>query len=163
MPSASRLFLGSHPRRTLARVATLVVLSYALFPWVLIPVRPDGISMEPTDASGRLNLVNRLSYRTHAPARGDIVAIRLAGLHVLYIKRIIALPGERIAFVDGQVEVDGVALSEPYVHHRRPWQLAEVQLGPAEYFVVGDNRGMNAVDHTFGRVDAFRIVGKVVF
>ena len=163
MPSASRLFLGSHPRRTLARVAILVVISYALFNWVLIPVRTDGISMEPTYASGRLNLVNRLSYRARTPARGDIVAIRLAGLHVLYIKRIIALPGERIAIVDGQVEVDGAPLFEPYVQHRRPWQLPEVQLGPAEYFVVGDNRGMNAVDHTFGRIDGFRIVGKVVF
>ncbi|MEO7272581.1 MAG: signal peptidase I [Vicinamibacterales bacterium] len=163
MPSASRLFFGSHPRRALARVAILIVFSYALFHWVLIPVRTDGISMEPTYASGRLNLVNRLSYRTRPPARGDIVAIRLAGLHVLYLKRIIALPGERIAIVDGQVEVDGAPLIEPYVQHRRPWQLPEVQLGPAEYFVVGDNRGMNAVDHTFGRVDAFRIVGRVVF
>jgi signal peptidase I len=163
VPTARRLFLGSHPRRTLVRVATLVAVSLAIFRWVLIPVRTDGISMEPTYASGRLNLVNRLAYRSQLPARGDIVAIRLAGLHVPYIKRIVGLPGERLAIVDGQVEIDGVALSEPYVQHRRPWVLPEVQLGPSEYFVVGDNRGMNAADHTFGRVDAFRIVGKVVF
>ena len=42
-------------------------------------------------------------------------------------------------------------------------ELPEVRLGPAEYFVVGDNRGMYAADHTFGRVDAVRIVGRVVF
>ena len=89
-----------------------------------------------------------------SPARGDVVAIRLAGLHVLYIKRIIALPGERISFNRGEVRIDGVPLTEPYVHYRRPWELPEVQLGPAEYFVVGDNRGMAAADHTFGRVDA---------
>ena len=41
--------------------------------------------------------------------------------------------------------------------------MDEVTLGPREYFVVGDNRGMNAADHDFGRVDGARIVGKVVF
>jgi len=61
--------------RVVAVVTVLVVLSYALFHWVLIPVRTDGISMEPTYASGRLNLVNRLSYRMHPPGRGDIATL----------------------------------------------------------------------------------------
>ena len=145
------------------RVLLLIVASIGIFGWVLIPVRTDGISMEPTYESGRINLVNRLAYLSSSPARGDVVAIRLAGLHVLYIKRIIALPGERISFNSGEVRIDGVPLNEPYVHFRRGWELPEVRLGPAEYFVVGDNRGMFAADHTFGRVDAVRIVGRVVF
>ena len=145
------------------RVLLLIVASIVIFRWVLIPVRTDGISMEPTYESGRINLVNRLAYLSSSPARGDVVAIRLAGLHVLYIKRIIALPGERISFNSGEVRIDGVPLTEPYVHFRRGWELPEVRLGPAEYFVVGDNRGMYAADHTFGRVDAVRIVGRVVF
>ncbi len=145
------------------RVLLLIVASIGIFRWVLIPVRTDGISMEPTYESGRINLVNRLAYLSSSPARGDVVAIRLAGLHVLYIKRIIALPGERVSFNSGEVRIDGVPLTETYVHYRRPWEVPEVQLGPAEYFVVGDNRGMNAADHTFGRVDAVRIVGRVVF
>ena len=145
------------------RVLLLIVASIGIFGWVLIPVRTDGISMEPTYESGRINLVNRLAYLSSSPARGDVVAIRLAGLHVLYIKRIIALPGERISFHSGEVRIDGVPLTEPYVHFRRGWELPEVRLGPAEYCVVGDNRGMYAADHTFGRVDAVRIVGRVVF
>ncbi len=145
------------------RVLLLIFASIGIFRWVLIPVRTDGISMEPTYESGRINLVNRLAYLSSPPARGDVVAIRLAGLHVLYIKRIIALPGERVSFNSGEVRIDGVPLTETYVHYRRPWEVPEVQLGPAEYFVVGDNRGMNAADHTFGRVDAVRIVGRVVF
>ena len=36
-------------------------------------------------------------------------------------------------------------------------------LGPREYFVIGDNRGMSAGDHDFGRVQVDRILGKVVF
>jgi signal peptidase I len=119
--------------------------------------------MEPTYASGQINLINRLAYRSSSPSRGDIIAIRLAGLHVLYIKRIIALPGERVGIASGNVHINGVPLDEPYVRNRRAWDVAEVQLGPAEYFVVGDNRGMSAADHTFGRIDAYRIVGRVVF
>ena len=163
MASARESLFGRNPRRTTVRVLLLIVASIVIFRWVLIPVRTDGISMEPTYESGRINLVNRLAYLSSSPGRGDVVAIRLAGLHVLYIKRIIALPGERISFHSGEVRIDGVPLTEPYVHFRRGWELPEVRLGPAEYFVVGDNRGMYAADHTFGRVDAVRIVGRVVF
>jgi len=163
LASAREILFGRNPRRTTVRVLLLIFASIGIFRWVLIPVRTDGISMEPTYESGRINLVNRLAYLSSSPARGDVVAIRLAGLHVLYIKRIIALPGERVSFNSGEVRIDGVPLTETYVHYRRPWEVPEVQLGPAEYFVVGDNRGMNAADHTFGRVDAVRIVGRVVF
>jgi hypothetical protein len=38
-----------------------------------------------------------------------------------------------------------------------------VTLGPREYFVVGDNRGMSQSNHKFGVVDEERILGKVVF
>jgi signal peptidase I len=79
------------------------------------------------------------------------------------VKRIVGLPGERIAIVQGQVRVNDEPLVESYVHKRRPWDIGEVTLSPREYFVIGDNRGMSAGDHDFGRVDLSRIVGKVVF
>lgn len=163
MPSLRRLTFGRHPRRTAVRLLVLVGAAVVLFRWVLIPVRAEGISMEPTYTSGRLILVNRLAYRFDSPARGDIVAIRLAGPHVLYIKRIVALPGERIGISAGEVVIDGRPLVEPYVANRRRWEVPDVTLAANEYFVIGDNRGMNAADHDFGRVDAVRIVGKVLF
>jgi signal peptidase I len=128
-----------------------------------MPVRTEGISMLPTYESGRLTLVNRLAYSQTPPARGDIVAITLAGEHVVYVKRIVGLPGERLGITDGVVHINGVPLPEPYVRHRRPWTVDEVTLGPQEYFLIGDNRGMNAADHDFGRADRSRIAGKVVF
>jgi signal peptidase I len=158
-----RLVFGRHPRRTLVRVLVLAVVSFVTFGWVLIPVRAEGISMLPTLQSGSLHLVSRISYSYARPSRGDVIAIRLAGPHVLYVKRVIALPGERIRFVQGQVYIDGVPLNEPYVRNRRTWDVHEVQLSPREYFVVGDNRGMRAADHDFGRVDVSRIVGKLLF
>ena len=119
--------------------------------------------MQPTYQDGAINLVNRAVYTWRAPARGDVVAIRLAGPHVLYVKRIVALPGERIAIAGGVVMLNGVALDEPYVQQRQAWDVDEVLVGPREYFVVGDNRSMRVADHDFGRVDARRILGKLVF
>lgn len=158
-----RLFFGSNPRRTTVRVLVLVAISFVLFKWVLLPVRAEGISMEPTYESGSLRIVNRLSFLVDEPSRGDIIAIRLAGMRVVYVKRVIGLPGERLHIENGQVHINGVPLNEPYVRNRRPWQLAELTIGPDEYFVVGDNRGMNLRDHTLGRVEKSRIVGRVVF
>lgn len=158
-----RLVFGANPRRTAVRIVVLGVLSFLVFGWVLTPIRVRGISMDPTYHDGALNLVNRAVYRFRAPARGDVIAIRLAGPSVLYVKRIVALPGERVAIVSGVVEVNGEPLAESYVKQRRPWDIAEVTVGPREYFVIGDNRGMRAGDHAFGRVDARRILGTLVF
>lgn len=119
--------------------------------------------MLPTYESNSLNLVNRLSYVVGRPARGDVVAIRLAGPSVVLVKRITGLPGERIAIAKGVLHVNGVPLDEPYVRFRRPWDVQEVTLAPHEYFAMGDNRGMQARSHSFGAVDGARILGKVVF
>lgn len=141
----------------------LAAVSFVLFKWVLLPVRAEGISMQPTYEPGSFRLVNRVAFGSRPPSRGDIVAIRLAGRRVVYVKRIVGLPGERLEIVGGQILIDGRPLDEPYVKNRREWDFAEVAIGPQEYFVVGDNRGMNLRDHTLGRVDARRIIGRVVF
>ena len=163
MSLTRRLVFGSNPRRTAVRVLVLAAVSFVTFRWVLMPIRAEGISMLPTYRSGSLNLVNRLAFVYGTPQRGDIIAIRLAGPHVLYVKRIVALPGERFSMIQGQAYIDGVPHLEPYVRERRPWDYAEVTLTPREYFVIGDNRGMRASDHDFGRVDVTRIVGRVIF
>jgi signal peptidase I len=144
-------------------VVLLAGVSVALFTWVLMPVRAEGISMQPTYESGSFRLVNRLAFRSSSPSRGDIVVIRLAGTRVVYVKRIVGLPGERLAIVAGRVHINDSPLEEPYVQNRRPWDFAEVTMDSDEYFVVGDNRGMNLRDHAMGRVNASRIVGRVIF
>lgn len=161
---ARRIVFGRNPRRTAVRVLVLASVSFIVFRWMLIPIRTEGSSMLPTYQSDTFNIVNRLAYAYSSPARGDVVAIRLAGPSVVYVKRIVGLPGERIGIVEGQVEINGAALPEPYVRHSRPWDVPEVSLGPREYFVIGDNRGMAPLaDHDFGRVGANRILGKLVF
>jgi signal peptidase I len=157
------LLVGRHPRRTAVRAVVLVVSAAVVFGFVLLPVRLIGISMEPTYNDGELNFANRLAFLWRAPARGDVVAIRMAGPSVLYVKRIVGLPGEEVAIDKGIVTIDGAPIVEPEVVYRAPWQLAPLKLGQDEYFVIGDNRGMPMRNHDFGRTGRDRLVGTLLF
>ena len=57
----------------------------------------------------------------------------MVGGQAVLIKRVVGLPGERIAITDGDVLVNGLPLVEPYVTARLRWNVGEVQLGPHEY------------------------------
>lgn len=146
----------------MVRIAILVGTAVVVFGYVLIPVRGEGPSMSPAVEDGDLIFVNRLAYARSSPVRGDIVALRMAGARVVYVKRIVALPGERVRIEGGIVHVEGVPLEEPYVHRRRPWTTPEVTLAPGEYLVIGDNRGMAMEAHDFGMVERSRIIGRIV-
>ena len=147
----------------LIRGAAALALAYLVFGYLLIPVRLQGISMEPTYTDGGINFANRLAYVFHPPSRGDAIAIRMAGPHLVYVKRIVGLPGERVEIVMGVVNINGEPLIEPHVARKAPWNYAPVTLGADEYFVIGDNRAMRMDDHDFGRTTRGRILGKILF
>lgn len=157
--------IGRSPQWTLIRVAILIVVSTLVFKYVLLLRRIESISMAPTLREGTVHVVNRLAYAGKSlPERGDIVAVRTSGETVMYIKRVIGLPGETIEIRSGTVHVDGAPLDEPYLpRRRRDWNRPPVKLKPEEYFVVGDNRTMDQELHVFGRIDGRRIVGKVIW
>lgn len=157
------IILGRNPRATGFRIVVLVALCFSAFHWMLFPVRITGISMEPTLHDQSIKIVNRLAYRRTDPQRGDIVSIGEYGKPDMLMKRIIALPGETYAIKRGQVFIDGNPLDEPYVVHRAAWEVPPVTLGPDEYLVIGDNRGMDQHDHYFGRTDRRYIIGKLAF
>jgi signal peptidase I len=157
------LLFGSNPRHTAIRVAVLVAAAVVVFGVILLPIRLSGISMEPTYRDGGLNFANRLAFAWRQPARGDVVAIRMAGPSVVYVKRIVGLPGERLEITMGTVIIDGVPLAEPTVVYKSPWNVPALTLGRDEYFVIGDNRAMTAEHHDFGRATRERIVGKMLF
>jgi signal peptidase I len=154
--------MGRNPKATLVRVAVLIVTSFVAFKFILLPIRVEGISMEPTYKDRSWNFVNRFAYLRHEPQRGDVVSIRLAGLHRMYLKRIIGLPGETVAFENGRVLINGEVLDEPYEKSSCDWSYPPVKLGPDEYFAVGDNRTMPWQMHKLGRVGRDHIVGKAI-
>jgi signal peptidase I len=158
-----QLLVGRSLGRSLIRGLSLA-LTLLLASWfVLVPVWAQGPSMTPTYGDGQLLLVNRLAYRFGGEVRrGDVVAITLKSGQAVLVKRIIALPGERIRIDDGQVVIDDVPLDEPYCVYRLPWNVVESHLGPDEVFVIGDNRAMLEKYHDFGRADRSRILGRVI-
>jgi signal peptidase I len=158
-----RILLGRNPRVTFIRAAALIGGAVILFGFILLPVRLHGISMQPTYTEGALNFANRAAYWWREPARGDVVAIRMAGPNVLYVKRVVGLPRERVEIAEGVVLINGAPLVEPSVVQRAPWNFPAVTLSGDEYFVVGDNRGMAMQNHDFGRTTRGRIVGKMLF
>jgi len=162
--------IGRNPRFTLARIVALVVICVVVFKLVLLPIRVDGISMFPTYKDRSVNFVNRLAYLWHEPSRADVVGIRLGGTNVfyrapgvMYMKRIIGLPGETVAFADGRLLINGTPMAEPYMNAPYDWTSPPVVVGPNQYFVVGDNRSMAQRDHYHGKIEKERIVGKVLF
>jgi signal peptidase I len=73
--------------------------------------------------------------------RGLIVVVQWPGDDAMFIRRVIGLPGERIAASGGRVTVGGQPLDEPYLGPGITTEgLQEVWLGPDEYFMLGDNR-----------------------
>jgi len=156
-----RAIIGRDPRRTLARVVIWVAICLALRLFVFLPIQVQGLSMLPTYSERRWNLINRLAYVFHEPRRGDVVAIKLAGEHAMYLKRIIALPGETLEFRHGHALINGHVLEEPYVKYPCDWERAPEQIAPGEYYVVGDNRSMDFSEHYQGKAWRAQILGKI--
>lgn len=161
---AHPLLLGRNPRWTLVRALVLVSVVAVVFKFLLLPIRVSGHSMVPTHRDGQINLVHRRAYRgDHTPQRGDVVAIRTSGTHWMFLKRVIALPGEEAAILQGRVLINGQPLAEPYLNRPvYPWNWRPRVLGPDEYLVIGDNRAMQQELHQFGVVRRERIVGKAL-
>jgi signal peptidase I len=158
-----RVLIGRDPKRTLGRIAVLVAVCVVVRAFVLVPVWVDGGSMLPTYRENGVNLVNRLAYLFHEPRRGDVVAVRmLAGEHVMYLKRIVGLPGETVTFHGGHVFINGQPLDEPYVKLPCNWEHEPVQDGADQYYVVGDNRDNPEEWHSHGRAQRKLILGKVL-
>jgi signal peptidase I len=156
-----RIIVGKNHRRTLIRAVILAIFCIILFRFFLIPVRIQGISMEPTYHNGAVNLVNTMYYKFHDFKRSDIVAVAIGSGHkYMYLKRIVGLPNEKVAFRAGKLLINGKIIDEPYIVYECDWYMAEVLVGENEYYVVGDNRSGPISGHEKGRVDKNKIMGR---
>lgn len=156
-PDWERWLLGSRPHRALLRALGIVLVGAFLLQTMVLPLRVDGNSMEPSFHSREFLLAERLSYRFRTPQVSDVVAIKTNQNGVTILKRIIAGPGDTVAMSEGRLSVNGVWLSESYAKTTDGWSMAPISLGVDEYWVIGDNRSVSV----FGKVHRGNILGKV--
>lgn len=148
---------------TFAAVAVVIVLPIRVF--IAQPFIVSGESMFPTFESGEYLIVDQLSYRIGEPVRGDVVVFRYPqDPSKFFIKRIIALPNEKIRIEGKNVIItmtDGteITLDEPYITLEKENHLSE-SLNDDEYFVMGDNRLASLDSRVWGPLKKDMITGR---
>src|ERR1039457_578816 len=104
--------IGLWVRDLLVSVAASVLIITFLYQ----PVRVEGTSMLPRLEDHDRLFINKFVYRITRSERGDVVVFHYPrDPEKSYIKRVIALPGDRLRIDHGQVWVNGKALAEIYV------------------------------------------------
>ena len=141
----------------------LAVLGALIAAFFVRTPQVSGLSMEPHISSGEYVLINTLAYRFSVPQRGDIVAFRHeSDTPETYIKRVIALPGDRVRIDDGTVYVNDAALSEPYVRFEDKRSFPQVIVPPRSVYVLGDNRANSEDSRIFGAVPDDALMGRAL-
>ncbi|MBI4332135.1 MAG: signal peptidase I [Chloroflexi bacterium] len=144
----------------------------------------DGSSMEPNLHTGQRLLVNKAVYfRTevaflqklvpwiksegqvgyffHPPERGEVVLFYFPrDNRQIYIKRVIALPGEAVEIRDGQVFVNGRLIKEPVTIPQARAPFGPITVPANQYFVLGDNRNGSSDSRSGWTVPYNNIIGK---
>jgi signal peptidase I len=121
-------------------------------------VRVVGRSMVPTLQNGQALLVDRLYYRVTGLFRMDLVVLRHGG--EVWVKRIVGLPGDRLALVYRPDQTIGAVLN--LASGRRPPAGARIVTIPANrIFVLGDNMGIAADSRVTGPLPLSDLLGVV--
>jgi len=152
------------------------------------PFRIPSESMVPTLEIGQRVLVDRISPRFSDYERGDVVVFKPpegadtgacavshppqqacprssdAKSDTNFIKRIVAVGGDRIAIKRGRVYIDGKLQQEPYIAPNANCDICnlpeELTVPEGQYYMMGDNRGASLDSRKWGPVPKDNIIGK---
>ncbi len=146
-------------------------------------------SMVPTIIEGQRVLANRFIYRFSDPDVGDIIVFHPpadescgrqppAGQVCAvpgaepdsqnFIKRVVAVPGDRLYIKNGHPVVNGKMPDEPFARDcaggNTPCNYPrEIVIPEDHYFMMGDNRGDSQDSRIWGPVDRDEIIGQAFF
>jgi len=140
---------------------SIVLLAIVLATIFIRIPQVDGASMAPTIPSGAIVITESLSGDFAPPQRGEIVAFSLdLSRQETYIKRVIALPGDRVRIDNGAVFVNGVRIHEPYVHLHDTRSMPTLLVPAGKLFVLGDDRPHSEDSRFFGPVAESHVIGR---
>lgn len=174
--------------------AVLVLRSFLVEPFQI-----PSSSMVPTLLVGDYILVNKFTWGIRLPVlntkvidvgqpeRGDVMVFFPPNRPEYFIKRVIGLPGDRIAYRDKVLYVNGERVPQELIVQMPPaapsYQILEESLGaqphimrkelfrggpdnfeitvePGHYFMMGDNRDNSSDSRIWGQVPEANVVGK---
>ena len=151
-------------------------LAWLIRYFLFTPIVVDGESMMPTLEDGDRMIVNKIGYEVGEPDRYDIVVFH-APEKKDYIKRVIGLPGDHIAYKNDQLYINGEAQQEPYLDSYKEEinegtltedftleELTHMEVVPEGHvFVMGDNRRYSKDSRIIGVVSMEEIIGSTSF
>ena len=157
-------------------IAVAVIFVIAIRTFIFSPIVVDGSSMMPTYEDGDRVIVNKISKQVFGIERFDVIIFE-APIGKDYIKRVVGLPVDHIAYENDILYINGKALEEPYLDEYKEQlidnapltydftleSLTNYQEVPDGYlFVLGDNRRKTADsrDPRVGLVPIEKVLGK---
>jgi len=179
--------LGAFFLDTLEVIVFAIGIFFFVYLLIMRPHKIKGASMMPNFPDSEYLLTEKVTYYLHEPVRGDVVVFTPpsqsgdlssvdCGVIVStptdeisdeYIKRVIAVPGERVMVKDGHVYINGKLLKEPYIADSvitEPktflCEEEEYTVPPAELFVMGDNREHSSDSRYWGPIPKKSISGR---
>ncbi len=202
MSWGGKICVGDWPATVQSVVGTIVVAVFAVSFLVQAFTIPSG-SMEHTLLTGDYVLVDKLCYGESAGnrllrllpyrkvGRGDIIVFHYPVNPAQdFVKRVVAVPGDRLRLINKRVYINGAAVEEPYAQHittlrnryrddfpqtgspdyavdARWWKempkLVEdhqLIIPEGHYFVMGDNRDDSQDSRYWGFVPRENIIGR---
>lgn len=152
-------------------IVIAVILALVIRTFVVQAFKIPSGSMLQTLQVGDHILVNKFLYRFTDPQHGDIIVFKYPQDEGRdFIKRVVALPGDKVEVRNKQVYVNDKPLTESYAIHLDPVTLENpgsprdnfgpIIVAPGQLFMMGDNRDYSMDSRFWGFLDMNKIRGK---
>jgi signal peptidase I len=158
-------------------IAITAIFFIAIRAFLFSPINVEGASMMPTYQDGDRVIINKLEKMMNGIERFDVVVFK-ANESENYIKRVIGLPGDHIAYQNDELYINGEKYEEPYLEQFKlelkdagkltfDFTLEEIvnltEIPEGYYFVLGDNRRVSndSRNPSVGLISKDQILGEV--
>ncbi|MCX5686232.1 MAG: signal peptidase I [Candidatus Omnitrophica bacterium] len=179
----NKQYVKSQIREWTESIIIAVILALLIRTFVVQAFKIPSGSMIPTFKVSDRIFVNKFLYgakvpftdfnlpAVRQPKRGDIIVfISPETPKKDFVKRLIAVSGERVEIKDGKIFIDGKQADEPSIRSNYYYNAgdygkegAAVVVPNGSYFALGDNSASSRDSRYWGFVPKKNLLGKVIF